>query len=112
MNKSQSILSYLASKYYNNRCFVTLTKFKKSGFVIHHLWYIEGDIVRKNYPKTPKGRDDYYADLLPLVENMPFRFILITNGIHTKLDHVRNGVSRLKRENQYRFIVALLMTRK
>ena len=111
MLKSQEIMKSL-SKLYDERCFVTHQPFKIKGFVLHHLWYIEGDVVRKNYPKGVKGREQYIIDLEPLVREQPFRFILITNGIHTKLDHVRNGVSRLKRVNQYRFIVALLLTRK
>ena len=97
---------------FDNRCFVTHEPYKIKGFVIHHLWYIENDVERKNYPKGIKGRDQYIIDLEPLVREMPFRFVLIKNGIHTKLDHVRNGVSRLKRENQYRFITLLLLTRK
>ena len=101
------------AKLYDNRCFVTHEPFKVKGFVLHHLWYLpSGDIERKNYPKGAKGRDQYIIDLEPLVRQMPFRFVLIKNGIHTKLDHVRNGVSRLKRENQYRFIILMLLTRK
>ena len=100
------------AKLYDNRCFVTHEPFKIKGFVLHHLWYLQNDIERKNYPKGVKGRDQYIIDLEPFVRNMPFRFVLIKNGIHTKLDHVRNGVSRLKKENQYRFITLMLMTRK
>ena len=100
------------AKLFDNRCFVTHKPFKPKGFVIHHLWYIENDVERKNYPKGVKGREQYIKDLEPLVRNQPFRFVLITNGIHTKLDHIRNGVSRLTKENQARFIILMLLTRK
>jgi hypothetical protein len=112
MESSTDIMQYLARKYFNNRCFVTHNPFKDRGFVLHHLWYIQNDVIRKNYPKGENGRTEYLNDLLPLVENMPFRFILITNGIHTRLDHHKRGLTRLKKDNQYRLILALLMTRK
>ena len=112
IESSQSIMAYLARKYFNNRCFVTHNPFKPTGFVLHHLWYINNDVIRKNYPKGESGRTQYLNDLKPLIEQTPFRFILITNGIHTRLDHHKRGLTRLKRENQYRLILALLMTRK
>lgn len=111
MEKAVDILARLA-ELYGNRCFVTHRRFTKKGFTIHHLWYIEGDVERKNYPNTPKGRDEYYRDLEPLVIREPWRFVLITNGIHTRIDHHRRGLSRMRRENQYRLILLLLMTRK
>lgn len=100
------------ARLYNNECFVTHKKFKDKGFVIHHLWYIPGDVERKNYPKGIKGRSKYLEDLEPMVMAQPWRFVLITNGVHTKLDHVKNGVSRLNKENQARFICLMLLTRK
>jgi len=105
------ILTELAS-IYDNRCFITHRRFRKTGFTLHHLWYIEGDVRRDSYAKTPAGRDEYYRDLEPLVRAQPYRFILITNGMHTRLDHYKRGLTRLRRENQYRLILAMLMTRK
>ena len=40
------------------------------------------------------------------------RFTLIKNGIHTRIDHPRRGLSRLKRENFIRLVVAVLLTKK
>lgn len=105
-------LSYLARKYFDDRCFVTHEKFRNKGFVIHHLWYITNDILRKNYSKGDRGREQYYHDLTPLVENMPFRFILIKNGIHIRIDHYKRGLSRMKKENFIRLVVAVLLTKK
>lgn len=105
-------MAYLARVHFDNRCFVTHEKFKRRGFVIHHLWYIEDDVRRENYPKGEKGRDEYLRDLKPLVEHMPFRFMLLKNGVHTRLDHPRNGLSRMKRENVMRLFLAVIMTKK
>ena len=112
MESSTDIMRYLARSYFNNECFVTKEKFKYKGFVIHHLKYIENDVRREHYPKGEKGRLQYLKALKPMVEQMPFRFILIKNGIHTRIDHPRRGLSRLKRENFIRLVVAVLLTKK
>ena len=96
-------MAYLARKYFNNRCEVTLEEYKSKGFVIHHIREIEKDVLRSQFPKGEKGRFEYLKALMPLVERDPSRFALIKNGIHTKLDHKRNGVTRLKMENRKRF---------
>jgi len=103
----------LAIRFFDNRCFVTREKFRRRGFVIHHLWYLdEGDVTRGLYPKGEKGRQEYIKALKPMVENMPFRFMLIKNGVHTRMDHVRNGLTRMNRENFMRLCVAVLLTKK
>jgi len=106
------IMQDLALRFFENRCFVTHQKFKKRGFVIHHLRYIDDDVKREDYPKGEKGRLIYLTDLKLMVEAMPFRFMLLTNGIHTRLDHVRRGLTRMKRENFMRLSLAVLMTEK
>ena len=109
-DEATSIMGYLARTYFDNRCFVTHEKFRDRGFVIHHLKYIENDVIRGNYPKGEKGRQDYIKALKPMVEAQPFRFMLLKNGVHTRIDHVRNGLSRMKKENQIRLFIAVLMT--
>jgi len=109
---STDIMADLAYRFFDNQCFVTRQRFKKRGFVIHHLKYIEDDVVRGDYPKGEKGRYEYLKDLRPMVENMPFRFMLVTNGIHTRLDHVRRGLTRMKRENFIRLSIAVILTEK
>ena len=96
-------MRYLAKTYFKNRCEVTLEPFNDKGFVIHHVREIEKDVLRSQFPKGNKGRELYLNALKPLVEKDPSRFALIKNGIHTKLDHKRNGVTRLKMENRKRF---------
>ena len=103
LDSSQSIMRYLAKTYFKNRCEVTLEPFQDKGFVIHHIVEIEKDVLRSQFPKGNKGREQYLNKLKPLVESDPSRFALIKNGIHTKLDHKRNGVTRLKMENRKRF---------
>ncbi len=110
MESSAEIMSYLARKYFDNRCRVTLETFKPKGFVIHHIREINNDVLRSQFPKGVKGRDEYLNALKPLVEKDPSRFALIKNGIHTKLDHKRNGVTRLKMENRIRFCELALKT--
>ncbi len=110
MESSTEIMSYLARKYFDNRCRVTLETFKPKGFVIHHIREINNDVLRSQFPKGVKGRDEYLNALKPLVEKDPSRFALIKNGIHTKLDHKRNGVTRLKMENRIRFCKLALET--
>jgi hypothetical protein len=109
---STDIMRFLARRYFNNRCFVTLESYRDKGFVIHHLWYIQNDVKREKYPKGENGRNQYLNDLKPLVERQPYRFILIKNGIHTRLDHYKRGLTRMKRDNFNRLVVAVLLTRK
>jgi len=106
------IMRYLARNYFNNECFVSKEKFKDRGFVIHHLKYIDNDVRRENYPKGEKGRLQYLKALKPMVEKQPFRFMLLKNGWHTRIDHPRRGLSRLKRDNFSRLVVAVLLTEK
>ena len=54
LESSTAIMTYLAEKYFDNRCWVTHEKFKPRGFVIHHLRYIENDVERKDYPSGEK----------------------------------------------------------
>ena len=110
MESSTEIMSYLARKYFDNRCRITLETFKPKGFVIHHIREIDNDVLRSQFPKGEKGRTLYLNALKPLVEKDPSRFALIKNGIHTKLDHKRNGVTRLKMENRIRFCKLALET--
>lgn len=112
IESSTEIMRYLARRYFDNQCFVTREKFKDRGFVIHHLWYIENDVKRDNYPDGENGRNQYLNDLKPMVELMPFRFMLLKNGIHTRIDHFRTGLARMKKENQLRLFLAVMMTKK
>ena len=109
-DEATKIMQYMALTFYDNRCFVTHEKFKERGFVIHHLWYLENDVRRENYPKGEKGRDTYLQELQTMVEENPDRFMLLKNGIHTRIDHPRNGLSRMKTENFTRLVVAVKMT--
>ena len=102
----------LALKYFDNRCFITHRKFKPTGFVIHHLWYKKNDIERKNFPNTPKGRLEYMKKLKREIEKDPSRFVLITNGMHTRIDHIKRGLSRLRKDTLLRLFVVVLHTRK
>jgi len=111
-NNATDIMQELSLRFFDNQCFVTHDKFKRRGFVIHHLWYIENDVRRENYPKGEKGRYQYLKALRPMVEKEPNRFMLLKNGIHTRIDHPRNGLSRMKSENFERLVLAVRSTKK
>lgn len=113
-DEASDIMAYLALAFFENKCFVTHEKFKRRGFVIHHLWYLEDgkDVTRGMYPKGEKGRQEYIKALKPMVEREPQRFMLLKNGVHTRMDHVRNGLTRLKKENFERLVIAVRMTYK
>ncbi len=102
----------LAIRFFDNRCFVTHEKFTRRGFAIHHLKYIDTDKKREVFPKGERGRLQYLKELKPAVELMPWRFMLIKNGIHTRLDHFRRGLTRMKPENVTRLFLAYLLTEK
>jgi len=108
----ESIMSDLALRFFQNRCFVSHEKFRKRGFVIHHLEYIDDDVRREDYPKGEKGRLTYLTALRPMVEHMPWRFMLLKNANHIKIDHYKRGLARMKRDNFTRLCVAVLLTKK
>lgn len=111
MSESASeIMRDLAIRFFHNQCKVTLEEFQPKGFVIHHVIEIKNDVLSRQFPKTPKGKDEYLRALKPLVEECPERFALIKNSIHTKLDHVRNGITRMKMEDRQRFCYLALRT--
>lgn len=106
-------MAEMALRFFDNRCAVTRVKFKRTGFAIHHIKELEkGEVLRRHYPDGENGRIEYLNALFPLVKRdyedhinnkTKRRYTLITNGIHTKLDHHIRGVTRLKMENRQRF---------
>ena len=67
---------------------------------------------RKSVIARSEKQSEYIKALKPFVEKNPDRFMLIKNGIHTRIDHHRNGLSRMKKENFTRLVVAVKMTKK
>lgn len=114
------IMADMALRFFNNQCEVTHMKFKRRGFVIHHIVELEqGEVLRRHYPDGEKGRLQYLKALRPLVEKdwvlcggdiRHMRYCLITNGIHTKLDHHIRGVTRLRMDNRERFCQLAMRT--
>jgi len=111
-DSASDIMQDLAIRYFDNRCFCSHEKFTRRGFAIHHLEYIDSDRKRETFPNGEKGRLAYLKELKPAVELMPWRFMLLKNGYHSKLDHFRNGLCRMKPENVTRLFVAYLLTKK
>ena len=110
--KGSAELARLARQYFGNKCAITLTPFKETGFTIHHLNYVDGDIERKNYPDGMDGTNQYYLDLEDQVIERRQDFILVKHSIHNKMDHFKNGLSRLKRDDKIRFCAYALLTEK
>ena len=113
LQSSGEIIVELARKYQDGLSFVYRKKVQKRGFVIHHLRYRKGQTVkRSDYPKGEIGRDKYHRDLKPFYEKWPFDYIIITNGTHTRIDHRKRGLSRMKADNFRRLVLAVLLTEK
>ncbi len=115
MSKQSSgeIIVELARKFQEGYSFVFQKKVQKRGFVIHHLRYRKNKTVRRSdYPKGEKGRDEYHNDLKPWYLKFPSDYIIITNGIHTRIDHRKRGLSRMKKDNFKRLVLAVLLTEK
>ncbi len=113
MQSAGEIIVELAKKYQDGKSFIFRKTVLKKGFVIHHLRYRKGQTVRwSDYPKTKKGRDEYNRDLKPYYEKWPMDYIIITNGMHTRIDHPKNGLSNLKTSNFMRLVLAVLLTKK
>lgn len=120
IDEATRLMQEMALRFFNNRCEVTLEKFRPRGFVIHHVKELDyGEVLRSQYLGGEKQRAVYLSDLLPLVEEdynssiyngSERRYALIRNPIHTKLDHLRNGITRLEMEKRKRFCDLALRT--
>lgn len=62
---------------------------EKSSYkmTVHHKWYIENDVIYKNYPNSIEGRIQYYDDLFPLVQKNPERFLYLCIKCHNVLEY-------------------------
>ena len=113
MQTSGEIIVELARKFQDGKSFVYRKKVQKRGFVIHHLRYRKGCTVRRSeFPKGEKGRDEYHRALKPFYMKYPYDYIIIMNGTHTRIDHPKRGLSRMKRDNFGRLVLAVLLTEK
>ncbi len=107
------IIVELARKWQDGKSFIYELKVKKRGFVIHHLRYRKGQTVtRKEFPDGEKGRDQYHRALKPFYNKWPMDYIIINKNIHITIDHYKRGLSRMKRDNFGRLVLAVLLTEK
>jgi len=102
--KAGEIIVILGKELYKSRCFVCLKKVKEKGFTIHHLRYIENDIIHSNY----KNRDRYYEDLQVMVRLNPNRFMLLCNTHHQSVERL----NRFSLENRKRLMRAVKLSMK
>ncbi len=71
------------------KCYICGCKVSKKGMTIHHLEYIFNDVVRSapNYqPRNDSTTLRYYEDLIPLVKDIPTRFMYLCNTHHQALE--------------------------
>jgi len=93
---AESIMGYLAHRYFNNECFVSRHKYKKgNGFTIHHYRYMSDDIKFDKFPKTAKGKLAYKIHLRKRIERNPYNFVLLKKMWHTFVDATPNRASRI-----------------
>ena len=92
---------------YSDECYVQLRKLRLEGkqrfaemkkmlggrcsacgreripLVIHHMYYLPGDVISKNYSSSRQHM--YHIDLYPLVRDNPGRFLLLCSGCHSTI---------------------------
>ena len=113
LQTSGEIIMELGRIYQDGKSFVYKKKIQKRGFVIHHLRYRKGETVRRSeFPKGENGRDEYHRILKPFYDKWPMDYIIITKGVHTRIDHMKRGLSRMKKDNFMRLVLAVLLTEK
>jgi hypothetical protein len=96
MESSQSIMQYLAHRFFNSECYISKAKFKdKSGFSIHHYDYINGDLKWNQFPKGEKGKKAYLNHLKKQIEKQPENYVLIKKMYHTLIDAYPKQCSRI-----------------
>lgn len=81
---------------YGSKCHLCGTVSSKKGFTIHHIWYIQNDVIYSQFPKNSSGSLDYYLKLAPLVKSNPKRFRYLCNPCHQRLERfLRFGDEKL-----------------
>ena len=92
------IMAGLAEQFFENRCAVTYLPYKphdKIRFQIHHVQPLdEGEVFRKHYPYTVKGKLEYITALAPLIMQDPDRYALVIEIVHRRLDDFATGITR------------------
>jgi len=73
----------------------------RGGFTAHHLEYREGEKIHSDFPKTLRGRIEYYIYLIPIVRKFPKAFRYLCNKCHYNFskhfDRKRMGTALMRR---------------
>ena len=73
----------------------------RGGFTAHHLEYREGEKTHSDFPKTLKGRIEYYIYLIPIIKRFPKMFRYLCNKCHYNFskhfDRKRMGATLMRR---------------
>ena len=86
----------VADKYFEGICFICRKKYGR-GFTFHHLTYVLGERIYRDFPDTIK----YNLYILPIVSKNPERFMLLCKKHHT-------SVTRLKQYSKSTLIRLLI----
>lgn len=72
----------------NGSCYCCGAKTARRGMTIHHVWYINNDVIYKDFPANDTGRLAYYTALLPMIIRNPKRFMYLCNTCHQALERM------------------------
>lgn len=97
-------LKFEVAKLFDSKCYVCEKTYRgKRGFLYHHLSYIFGEKIYRDFKSTV----DYNLYILPIVKKDPNRFLLLCGPCHTTLEKLK----RRKKENLLRLLNALWRTK-
>ena len=66
---------------FHNRCFVCWKKFG-IGFHFHHLWYVDGEPMYRDYSNST----DYRIAVMPYIRKNPKQFLLLCTAHHRMVE--------------------------
>ena len=66
---------------FHSRCFVCWKKFGK-GFHFHHLWYVDGEPMYRDYSNST----DYRIAVMPYIRKNPKQFLLLCTAHHRMVE--------------------------
>lgn len=72
----------------NGSCYICGCKTARRGMTVHHRWYLQKDVIYKDYPRNDSGTLQYYKDLYPMIQRNPNRFMYLCNTHHQALERM------------------------
>ena len=83
---------------FHSRCFVCWKKYGK-GFHFHHLWYVEGEPMYRDYNSST----DYRIAVIPYIQKSPQQFLLLCTAHHRMVEWLsKMGAVKFRRLSRAR----------